>query len=118
MYMEKVKLNQEQAEALEYVINRNNEKEIILAHANDPEGWLDKAAPLKSLDFDVLVKALYNGYEIEQTPEDKLLEVYKKYESAGLQEWHPISRERHHLICQGIKLAVDTLGLKIKGINI
>ncbi|MFC8686022.1 hypothetical protein [Brevibacillus porteri] len=65
----------------------------------------------------VLVSAVINGYDIDLTPEEKLIEVYSKYLNEGLQQLHPIARERFHLVCQGIKIAVDELGVKIEGIN-
>jgi hypothetical protein len=63
------------------------------------------------------MKAVLNGYEIEMTREERLLEVYKSYEKGSLEAVHPIGKERYHLVCQGIKIALDELGIKIKGIN-
>jgi hypothetical protein len=117
IHMEKVKLTKEQANAIEYVKGRHTQNDIMWNHVKDPSGWLEQASAMNNMDFDVLVKALYFGYEVELQPEEKLIEVFSKYLNDGLQQWHPIAQERHHLICQGIKIAVDTLGLKINGIN-
>ncbi|ATF13546.1 hypothetical protein A616_16650 [Brevibacillus brevis X23] len=115
--MDKVRLTAQQANSLEYVVSRHAQQDILMTHGNNPKGWLDKASGLNDMSFNDLAKALIIGYEVELQPEDKLIEVYNKYLNDGLQQWHPIAQERHHLICQGINIAVDTLGLKIKGIN-
>ena len=107
--MEKVKLNSKQATALEYVLSKYTGKEIILTHASNPNGWLERASGINSLDFDTLVKAIYYGYEIEQTPEEKLEELYDKYENYFLMSTSQTQRSYYQGICHGIKIARENL---------
>src|SRR5690606_17331433 len=69
--MEKVKVTREQAEAIEFAKKNHPNIDIVKAYVNYRDwrlcGELDS---LKLLEFDDLIKALYNGYEVE--PEFKV----------------------------------------------
>jgi hypothetical protein len=101
MKMEKVKLTKKQAEALE-TVNHISKAEVIELHIENPDGWAHEC--MNGMNLDTLIRALYIGYEIEQTPEEQLLECYKNYkDNPGV---------RH-----GVKMTLNTLNIKIKGIN-
>lgn len=67
--MEKVKLTPEQAESLEYLKRNFRFKEIVKMHVQKSgcEWEGSKVEPINGMDLDVLIKALYIGYEIEET---------------------------------------------------
>lgn len=58
---------------------------------------------------DALLYGLVNGYEAEQTPEDKLMERYNYYISSDDRKLRGIAI--------GIKEAIGILGIKIEGLN-
>ena len=63
--------------------------------------------PLNNLDMEQLAKCLIVGYELKETPEEKLLNLYKM----------DSSNEYENGIDRGIKMTLDILNIKIKGIN-
>lgn len=83
--MEKVTLTKEQAEAIEFALNTKR-----LAYFQSPEAllqshirsrhFLDEMYPLREIDSVTLAKALFVGYEVPQTPEEKLLDYYEACE--------------------------------------
>jgi hypothetical protein len=63
--------------------------------------WDGDRAPLNELDLDTVCRALYQGYEIEMDPEEKVLEYYlKNYHAA------PVIEE-----------VLNILNVQIKGVN-
>lgn len=66
------------------------------------EKWLNEGDNLE-----VLVKAIKYGYEVEKTPEEKLLEMYNE----------PNHNERSASFRYGVEVALNTLGITVKGIN-
>ncbi|QOS98950.1 hypothetical protein JNUCC42_21520 [Brevibacterium sp. JNUCC-42] len=127
--MEKVKLPKEIGSAIEELRKTGWSEECIVNAIEfidfehkpiRPTGAPSTIANWLSEDIKrllILASAVVNGYELEHTPEEKLSDIYKKYENYALQAWNPVVMERNHLICQGIKIAVDELGFKIEGIN-
>ena len=77
-------------------------------------GKLDKEySPLYELSVLQLGECLINGYEVEETPEERLLNDFK-YNN----DQYVSTRNEVYLIRnQGIQSALNTLGIKIKGIN-
>jgi hypothetical protein len=135
--MEKVKLPKSIAEKIEFLRHRvidqkflfhkvfEEPSENVIANFEDLPIDYQKVIDKKITELyefvyehpELYYTALINGYEIEMTREERLLEVYKSYEKGSLEAVHPIGKERYHLVCQGIKIALDELGIKIKGIN-
>lgn len=75
-------------------------------------------------DFSKLMSALINGYEVERTPEERLLEHYDlqldfKYEAleAFDGEYGGVSVGEYEAHINGIYRTLDILGIKIEGIN-
>ncbi|QDX94630.1 hypothetical protein EEL30_21550 [Brevibacillus laterosporus] len=116
--MGKVKLPKEVAEAVEWLIKNGYSKEwIAREHLKNPRDWCNGAVELRGLELDILLKALFIGYEVEMTPEEKLYQLYKEYEDKYLTSSKDELSQKYNLICQGIEIAVDKLGYKIGGIN-
>ena len=63
--MGKVKITQEQADEIEYLLeDGGNKKAIVLIKVYD---WFHKSIIINSIELDTLIRALYIGYEIEET---------------------------------------------------
>lgn len=122
---DKVKLPKEVAEALSRLCDGNEKQDIFndLFHAgaNTNFTWESKTV-YEHFKFDMfrLAQALVNGYEVEQTPEDKVLERYKRYRAE--QKFHAEKGQREmeqfwEGAASGIIDALDDLGIKIEGVN-
>lgn len=68
---------------------------------------------LSSIPFDTLLAALVNGYDREQTKEERShVEIRKEY------EWRNGSSRPYSVgMADGIRYAVAMLGVKIEGVN-
>lgn len=114
--IEKVKVSREVAEAIEYLLNHEDygytKEKLLVAHAGmekyPKRNWAGDN-PLNDIDLLVLAAILVNGYDIEQTPEEKLAEFYRGRVNSS----NDYEREYAH----GIEFAVRSLGIKIKGVN-
>jgi hypothetical protein len=59
--------------------------------------------------WDVLMEAIINGYEVEETPEERIKETFERFERSE------VGREVG--FAGGIKFSLNELGIKIEGIN-
>lgn len=62
---EKVKITQEQADAINWILSAQSIDELIVAHARNNGGYVRRAKALKGMSAIKLTKALRVGYEIE-----------------------------------------------------
>lgn len=97
---EKVKVSREVAELATKFDHRHSSigviEEIISA-----DGYDESQKTLA-------INAFLNGYEVEKTPEEILVQVYQESLRIGA---------GHRVHANAIKFTLDTLGIKIKGIN-
>ncbi|MFB0831420.1 hypothetical protein ACEU2D_17685 [Brevibacillus laterosporus] len=123
--MEKVKIPKDVAEAVEKVWSNYSHNAVCVKHFY-LTNW-NSLNEVHSEECEIIsnyakdnminyVQALVNGYEIESTPEDELLSVYQMYENVRSATWVSMTTEGE-LICKGIKIALDKLGIEIEGIN-
>ncbi|MCT6924594.1 hypothetical protein [Metasolibacillus sp.] len=112
---EKVKVSREVAKAIEYVKENYKFESSLRVHLS--ENWHSSHLRcLKELSTEAFVSLLLNGYEIEETPEEKLLATYQRQRT--WQETNdPYDRRAHTAYGNAIVYTLDTLGIKIKGIN-
>jgi hypothetical protein len=112
---EKVKVSREVAEAIEYLLNHEHygytKEKLLLTHAEmerfPKRTWADNSA-LNNVELLDLAAMIVNGYEVEQTPEEIIKEKYEE-----LFDYEPIDRA-----CKdSFRFILDTLGIKIKGVN-
>lgn len=72
---------------------------------------------LDTIPLDTLIRALYIGYEMEQTAEEKVLEAWVNH------DWNVPRHEKEHHDAyysgfrKGMKFTLDAYGIKVKGIN-
>lgn len=108
--MDKVVLTKEQAEAIENIKEVYSDYTFIIkSHVEDSDGWFGKSEPLNDLNLDSLIRALYIGYEVEQTREEKLVQEYWQHKQKDVTAWG--------YYADGIKAAIDILDITIEGIN-
>lgn len=118
----KVTLPREVAEAIEGLRRLGKDNRWIIEAAN---GVTTGTHSLKirsfayedSENFDTLLDALVNGYEIEKTPEEKVREYYDDlYVIAS--NYDP-GRRQYEAECKldAVKETLDLLGIQIEGIN-
>lgn len=109
--MDKVKLPKQVAESIEKLRSHDFEvtnHDIIYAFAASKSNEYPALVEFASNDrnFDTLLKALVNGYEVEQTPEDKVREFYQDR----------LNAEDHSQV-NGILFTLNAFGKKIEGVN-
>lgn len=100
--MEKVKVSREVAEAIERLRkNGHDNNSFIEGHVK--YGYeLDENKCLNELDTETLARALLIGYEVEETPQERLKEYYDKTS-----------------VVERIVIAetLEILNIKVKGVN-
>lgn len=103
--MDKVKIPKELADEIETIRKcaRFTNKQIIAAKAREDKPFNDQYKALNDVDFDLLVKALVNGYQVAKTPEE---EVRDYYNSFTIQFNKNVVRE-----------TLNRLGITIEGVN-
>ncbi|MBO0961485.1 hypothetical protein J1P26_17400 [Neobacillus sp. MM2021_6] len=74
--LKKVMLSKEEAAALESALEVNGGEKGSLVHWHARDLWDGDRAPLNNLDLNTVCSALYVGYELEESPEEKVKEYY------------------------------------------
>lgn len=124
---EKVKVSREVADALEKLINNalvifhgeqktieNAITELIIRNSLGST-YHGECSVLNNLSTYEFSKILIVGYEVEQTPEEKLLSWYQ--EQNNIWGFHLDGEVEARVTVQAIEKTLDILGIKIKGIN-
>lgn len=111
--MEKVKLPREVAEAIESLRSMDfklTNWDIVYAFANSKSGEYPALIEFANKEFDTFLQALVNGYEVDESPEDKLREYYNfcKMSCVG---------ETEANIMTAIERTLNLLNIKIEGVN-
>lgn len=114
--MDKVKVSSEMAKAIEGALDEysSDPNQVLENHRYD---WISECVPLNSLNHLELAEILLKGYEVEQTPEEKIQQYVKDAQNT-LEEYAALDvRKWSEGKIQGVIFALDTLGIKIKGVN-
>lgn len=112
VHMEKAKVNKEQATALDTIsalILAGSVTKRSLTHDYFNKRLGGDWKSLQSLDFDTFIKALYSGYEIELTPEEKLLTIYENHDDCT--DYYDSGFR------SGVEAVLDAYNIIVKGIN-
>ena len=118
--MTKVKLPKEVAEAIERERSSGFSEQQILTFP-----WADYLEGsdrfviqvYRRVNFDNLVRALYNGYEVEKTPEDNLREYYGRIkDDIDRYDYGTSLIEAEAKRC-AVNVVLRILGITIEGIN-
>lgn len=106
---EKVKVSKKVAVAIDAALaDIQSNKAILMVH-EDAGKWTEEFEPLNTLDFDTLARAIYIGFEVVQTPEEKVEEYYKKL---------LYSDDKHcKIMALSVRHTLSLLKIRIKGVN-
>jgi hypothetical protein len=108
--MGKVMLSVEEVKALESALEMNSGDKAGLVHWHAQNLWESNRKPLNDLDLDTICQALYVGYEIEASPEKKVMDYYKSLNTS-----REFSAEWHKSLA--VTKTLNLLNIQIKGIN-
>lgn len=106
--MEKVIVTKEVAKGIEHLrsVGKTN-GEIVKVIAEYGNFWCSsKCSELNETPLDTVIKALYIGYEVEKTPEEKVAVYYEE-----------LRREYEHDAMAAVHSTLNLLGIKIEGVN-
>ncbi|ETB71311.1 hypothetical protein [Bacillus paralicheniformis] len=116
-------ITKEQAGAIEQVRRWGHGDDWILASHADvlsgrPSTWGYSICELDKMDMLTLAAALINGYEVEKTPEEKVREYYAANYQRHEQSM-PRSKDDFYTsgVAEGVRNTLDSLGIKIEGVN-
>lgn len=102
-----VKISKQQSEALKTVLTVKQPHEIVLHHAqtilHTNASWRGELEPLNDMPMDVLISALYYGYDLDLTPEELLT---REFEQSDDQSYRT-----------GLQVAAEIFGHKVPGIT-
>ena len=107
--MEKVKVNKELFE----VLNNVDTLSVCKSKAEDFVFTSEKFLILNTVSFEKMMDIHYKGYELEETPEEKLISLFEKELNISSKYGSEISTG----YVLGIQNTLDVLGIEIKGIN-
>lgn len=102
-----MEVSREVTEALNDRLAYDKPSEIIKISARN--GWEERGVGnygflnCRHLDLDTLIKALYVGYEIGKTPEERIFEYYQDAQWVQMKD--------------AIIFVLETLDVQIKGVN-
>lgn len=125
--MEKVKLPREVADAIETISRMQNWKMRVMECMFDDHRSLSSEMSTVKTYFhyngtngELIMQALVNGYEVEQTPEDNVRDRYNRYldQVKMYRDREQRSDELHwEGRIYGIRECLFDLGIKIEGVN-
>lgn len=108
---EKVKLPFEIANSIENLRKSNiSNEDIIYKFAWETDNGFPDLVAYAAYDFDALLLALVNGYEVEETPEDKLRHYYNELQ-------HQMPNSHAAQSADTVIVVLNILGIKIEGVN-
>lgn len=131
--MEKVKLPKDVAEAIERLGQRFSRKNILAillkghltgdVYAGE---YQKEVSILRSMEFDDILLALANGYEIEYEPitvtipsssYERIRDVYKKRMRDAQYAGHIWSAREHTAFIDGMKFVLNEINVAVDGVN-
>ena len=105
---EKVKVSREVEEALIHAQGIQKEPPNIIEFHCSSTDWTGVCKPLNYIKLDVLIRALYIGYEVEETPKERVVRIYN---TPNIAMYNPNSYKA------GVIDALNALNMKIEGVN-
>lgn len=117
----KIKVSRTLAEALDDVRETHNDERILNLHVQTKfdasKSWGTGWTPLNDLTALELSKILIYGYEIEETPHEKLKRLYDAPPQYVGEENVMLAMQLETAFRHGIKTALKMLDAQVKGIN-
>jgi len=119
--IEKVKVSREVAEALGKIVAQLGMNQFVAQHIRTIDtgnAWVDGYPRLKVLDtigIDEMMQIARFGYEVEQTPEEKILKWYR--EQQHIWGYHLDGEVEAKITVEAIEKTLKILGVKVEGVN-
>lgn len=118
--MGKIIVSRKLAEAIDDVRGAYDDERLLTLHVQTKietgKSWESEWKPLNDLAILEMSKVIIFGYEVEPTPEEKLLELYKQQVSWS--DTNDLDDKRAHTTySNAIRKTLDVLGIVVKGIN-
>ncbi|WDM22615.1 hypothetical protein [Paenibacillus polymyxa] len=110
--MDKAKITKAQAQAVNLLKKVHPESSIVRMHVEYPEKWSKDFEGVNGMELDLLIRALYNGYEVELTMEERMLAHFKE-PKGYLAEYDT----ENVIYRKGMAKALEIAGIKVPGIN-
>ena len=104
-----MKVSKELGDTLKDVINNWAANHFVVKQKAKGEVFSASYDELNAIDLDTLIRALYIGYEVEQTPEDKVRDYYNSHLRTDLSS--------DHYTKKAIVVTLNLLNIKISGVN-
>lgn len=113
----KITLTKDQSEALESALDLQgcNKANVVEWHATNL--WDGKRKALNGMPLDTLIRALYVGYEVEPSPDEKIAQKYKELQGLYTIRMCESNGGFYAGKLEGIRFTLDTLNVKVKGVN-
>ena len=116
--MDKIILTKRQSEAVELLIKESDLEgaiDLVVTKGGRDRDWQRKElSSLNELSYKEILRALYVGYETEETNEERLFTLFKEAQEKSMLE----DEDNYgYGYCSGIKETLKILNIKIKGIN-
>ncbi len=113
---EKVKVSREVEQALNAALEEyDGDKNLVIENHN--YDWVFECAVLNNFDTLEIARMLINDYEVEQTPEEEIAEVYQEAKQNFRFKKSISNAAFNEGICDGIITTLDLLNIKIDGVN-
>lgn len=120
----KVKLPREVAEAIEYLrtITQSNHEliRVVEFEMTNPIAVIVRKWAFETKSPDWLMQALVSGYEIEKTPEEKVLQYYEGIREKAFRsdmQLYSAGYNTYWRQADVVKETLDLLDIKIEGVN-
>ena len=111
-----VYITRKESDAINHLISQGWTSKTLLTHnlgLVDPEGYArhleESLNTITDMNFDSLAIALYDSYEVEKTPVEKLVEYFQRMDND--------TAEDSVLVAKGVYETLKILGIEVKGIN-
>ena len=115
--IEKVKLPRDVAEVIERYRGLGCTNEGFV-HDHIKSGiYHVQDAALSGFNLDTLIRALYIGYEVETTPEEKVYEWFKAMQLNKNSAVTHVAKSNYDIMMTAGLQILECLGIKIKGVN-
>lgn len=118
--MNKPVLTKEQAKAVDALLDVWKGKpeygRTVLVEEKLTDGWDGEFGDAESISDDDFIAAIYVGYVVEKTPEEKIRDYYRRSERMyGI--FGPDDGSEYKERMASVKYVLTTLGIKIEGVN-
>lgn len=112
---DKVKLTKEQAEAIKIILNNPQwrKEQIIEHHTNDHYAWVNEYSDFNGMPLDTLVRAIYIGYEVEETREEKVQRQFLN----PIGFYDKENDNPQTIYRKGMQFVLEAFEIKIPGVN-